>query len=243
MKRFSIFAALAVIAAGGASLASADDEAIEARLANLVPDMGNVAISETPIDGVKQVRIGGDIVYISDDGRFLIQGRMIDLDTQRDLTDTAMSGVRKEQLEGLNGEQFVTFGNDDAEHEILVFTDPDCGYCRRLHDQMSEYMEAGIKVHYLAYPRSGVGSGTYDKLVSVWCADDRQGAMDIAKAGNTPPRSTCDNPVSDHYQLGQSLGVTGTPSMVTFSGDMIPGYVPPSQLKERLDGLAEANAD
>lgn len=241
-KSFKLAAGLSVsgLMLAGAATAS-DYQAVEERLATLLPDTSQVVISETPVPGLLQVRIGGDIVYLSEDGRYLVQGNIVDMDTRTNLTDSALSDVRKEQLAGLNAEEFVTFGNSDAEFEVLVFTDPDCGYCRRLHDQMDAYEEAGIKVHYMAFPRAGVGSPTYDKLVSVWCAEDRQGAMDIAKAGRTPSPATCDNPITQQYQLGQSMGVTGTPSIITFDGDIIPGYVPPAQLRSRLEALAASN--
>jgi len=222
---------------------AADFEAVEARISALVPDMSQVLISETPMPGLLQVRVGGDIVYMSQDGRYLMQGRMIDMDTQVDLTDQAMSGIRKEQLTGLDSGEFVTFGDADAEYEVLVFTDPDCGYCRRLHEQIDAYLESGIRVNYMAFPRAGVGSPTYDKMVSIWCADDRQEAMDIAKAGGTPEPATCDNPVADQYQLGKSVGVTGTPSILTYDGDIIPGYVPPEQLRDRLQALNGSGQD
>lgn len=217
--------------------AAADFEAVEKRISGLVPDMSEVAISETPLPGVLQIRIGGDIVYMSEDGRYLMQGRVIDMDTQVDLTDQAMSGIRREQLADLDSGDFVTFGSDKADYEVLVFTDPDCGYCRRLHEQIDAYVESGIRVNYMAFPRAGIGSPTHEKMVSIWCADDRQGAMDIAKSGGTPEPATCDNPVAEQYQLGKSVGVTGTPSILTFNGDIIPGYVPPDQLRERLQSL------
>ncbi len=241
-KSFKLAVGLSVssLLVAGAAVAS-DYQAIEDRLAGLLQDTSQVVISETPVAGLVQVRIGGDIVYLSDDGRYLLQGNIVDMDTQVNLTDAALSDVRKEQLAALDAEQFVTFGNSDSEFEVLVFTDPDCGFCRRMHDQMDGYQEAGITVHYVAYPRAGVGSPTYDKLVSVWCAEDRNGAMDIAKEGRTPPRATCDNPVTEQFQLGQAMGVTGTPSIMTFDGDIIPGYVPPEQLRERLKTLAARN--
>jgi len=220
------------------ALTAQANEAIEERLASLVPDMNQVVIAETPIEGMMQVQIGSDVVYMSADGRFLMQGRLIDMDTQIDLTDQAKSGLRKDQLAALDPEGFVTFGDADSPYEILVFTDPDCGYCRRLHDQMDEYLEAGIQVHYMAFPRAGVGSESYNKLVSVWCADDRNAAMDIAKAGRTPPAKSCENPVDEQYRMGQALGVTGTPSILTYNGDIIPGYVPPEQLIGRLQALS-----
>jgi thiol:disulfide interchange protein DsbC len=220
------------------SVWASDFEAIETRLAEFVPDVSQVVIAETPLPGIMQIRIGGDIVYMSEDGRFLLQGRVIDMDTHTDLTDAAMSTVRKEQLAGLDNKNFVSFGNSDAEFDVLVFTDPDCGYCRRLHEQVEEYNAAGIRIHYMAFPRAGIGSQTYDKMVSVWCADDRQSAMDIAKAGGKPPEASCENPVTEQYQMGQTMGVTGTPSIMTFNGDIIPGYVPPTQLRERLKALS-----
>lgn len=223
-------------------VSAADDfRAIQERLGSLVPNVEDLIIAETPMPGLIQVRIGGDIIYMSEDGRYLVQGRVIDLETQRDLTESAMSAIRKEQLQALDSSDFVTFGNDNAEFEVLVFTDPDCGFCRRLHEKMDEYNALGIRIHYLAFPRAGEGSTTYNNMVSVWCAEDRQGAMDIAKLGQTPRAATCDNPVMDQYRLGQTLGVTGTPSLMTFDGDIIPGYVPPDQLRERLERYAAAN--
>lgn len=214
---------------------------IQQRLAGLVPNVQDLVLAETPMPGIVQVRIGSDIIYMSEDGRYLFQGRVIDLDTQRDLTEAALSSVRKERLQELDPSDFVTFGNDDAEFDLLVFTDPDCGFCRRLHEKMDEYNALGIRIHYLAFPRAGEGSPTYTNMVSIWCAEDRQGAMDVAKMGGTPRAATCDNPVMDQYRLGQSLGVTGTPSLMTFDGDIIPGYVPPEQLRERLENYAAAN--
>lgn len=237
-NKLSMAVALFAIAA----VASASDYGdIEERIQGLVAEIQELAVSETPVPGLKQVRVNNEIIYMSDDGRYLLQGRFIDLDTQIDLTDAARSGLRRERLANLDSSEFVSFGPEDAEYELLVFTDPDCGYCRRLHEQMAEYNSNGIRIHYMAFPRAGVGSNTYEKLVSVWCADDRQGAMDIAKAGQAPPKATCDNPVDEQYQLGQAVGVTGTPSMITFDGDIIPGYVPPEQLKARLESLNGAH--
>jgi thiol:disulfide interchange protein DsbC len=243
MKTFSLSGlALAVLLFAVTAMA-ADPAAIEERLSTLVPATAEVSIAETPVPGIMEVRIDSEILYMSDDGRYLFQGRVIDLDTQIDITDAAMAGVRKEQLAELDSDDFVTFGTEDADYDILVFTDPDCGFCRRLHEKMDEYLEQGIRINYLAFPRAGEGSQTYNKMVSVWCADDRQAAMDVAKTGGTPRAATCDNPVMDQYRLGQSLGVTGTPSLVTFDGDIIPGYVPPEQLRERLQALAAKNAE
>ncbi|HEY7907137.1 MAG TPA: DsbC family protein [Wenzhouxiangella sp.] len=243
-RRLSPFNWGLVIALTGLMLlttaAANDFEAVEARLATLVPDASAAIINETPVAGLLEVRLGGDVIYMTSDGQHLLQGRLIDLDTRADLTDAAKSEMRVEQLAALDPETFVSFGPDDAEHRVMVFTDPDCGYCRRLHEQVDGYIAQGIQINYLGFPRAGEGSATYDKLVSVWCAEDQHEAMDIAKTGGTLPKASCDNPVSDHYQLGQLMGVTGTPALMTFSGTLIPGYVPPEQLKSRLDQEAAA---
>lgn len=235
-----IIAALGIIIAPQAF--AADESAIEERVRGLVPEIETLAIAETPIPGVMEVQLNNEILYMSEDGRYLMQGRLIDLDTQKDLTDAAKTVVRREKLADLEADQMVSFGPENAEYELMVFTDTDCGYCRRLHEQIDAYNDEGIRINYLAFPRAGVGSKTFNTMVSVWCADDRQSAMNTAKGGNQPTEAKCDNPVEDQYRLGKALGVTGTPSMVTPAGDMIPGYVPPKQLRQRLDSLSQDQA-
>ena len=184
--------ALSVAMAASASEPSAVNDDITQRLQSLLPDMEGVSVSDTPMDGLFEVRIGSELVYISENGRYLVQGRLIDLDTQRDLTDASLSELRQDQLAALDRSGLISFGATDPVHQVLVFTDPDCGFCRRLHEQVEGYAEAGIQIQYLAFPRAGIGSTTYDTLVSVWCAEDRHAAMDIAKAGRRPPAATCD---------------------------------------------------
>jgi len=116
-----------------------------------------------------------------------------------------------------------------------VFTDIDCGYCRKLHADMDKYNAQGIRVRYLFYPRAGLRSESYRKAVSVWCADDRKAAMTAAKTGRPLPARSCVNPVADQYNLGRQLGVRGTPALVLEDGEIIPGYVPPDKLRTMLD--------
>ncbi|MDT8410458.1 MAG: DsbC family protein [Wenzhouxiangellaceae bacterium] len=221
-----------------------DYEEVRERLKTLVnSEAADIAIAETPIPGMLEVRIGSDILYVSEDARYLLQGRLVDLETRQDLTDQAMGEVRKELIAGLDDEQMIQYGQDDSDFDIIVFTDVDCGYCRRLHQQVDEYNDAGITVHYAAFPRAGLGSETFRKMNSVWCADDQQAAMDIAKSGGSPAPAECDSPVADQYQLGQSIGVTGTPALVTRDGDLIPGYVPPQDLRVRLQQIAKSRAE
>ena len=214
-----------------------DFDAVEAKIRALVPNAKTIAVSETPIEGLLQVQINSDIVYVTANGQYLLQGQIMDMETRANITDQAKSGIRLGLLNGLNMDEQITFAPENPKYELLVFTDIDCGYCRKLHSQIKEYNEEGIAIHYMAFPRAGVGSDSYDKFVSVWCADDQKTALTLAKNGTDPAPLKCPNPIADQYELGREVGVTGTPALVTADGTLIPGYMPPEQLRARLESL------
>lgn len=192
-------------------------------------------ISPSPVAGLYEVMLGARMFYVSGDGRYIISGRMTDLESGRDLTETKVSAARKKAIGEVGEKNMVIYGPADAEHTLTVFTDIDCGYCRKLHSEMGDYNEEGIRIRYLFYPRAGVESESANKAVAVWCADDRQKAMTQAKQGEKIPLKKCDNPVEDHYLLGRMVGVTGTPALVLEDGELVPGYIPPKRLKKLLD--------
>ena len=214
-----------------------ENSIVEEKIRNLVPNAQTIAISETPVSGILQVQINSDIVYVSSDAKYLLQGQIMELDTRINITDQAKSGIRQGLLVDLKKEEQISFAPEEPKYELLVFTDIDCGYCRKLHNQIAEYNEEGIAINYMAFPRAGLGSESYDKFVSVWCADDQQDALTLAKNGGEPEPKSCPNPIADQYNLGREIGVTGTPALVTSDGTLIPGYMPPAQLRERLESL------
>jgi thiol:disulfide interchange protein DsbC len=218
--------------------ADADFSNVEERIRMLAPQAKSIAISETPIEGLLMVQIGGDIVYATADGKYLVQGRVLDMHTLEDLTEGAKAEIRRDLLATADMATQITFAPEEAKYDLTVFTDIDCGYCRKLHAQINEYNQQGIAIHYMAFPRAGIGSHSYDKAVSVWCAGNQREAMTQAKLGAEPDPAQCDNPIEQQYELGRELGVTGTPSLLTADGQMIPGYVPPEKLRERLDQMA-----
>jgi thiol:disulfide interchange protein DsbC len=217
-------------------------DAVEDRIRTLAPKVKSIAISETPIENIVMVQVDGDIVYATADGQYLIQGSLMNMETRENLTDSAKSGIRKQIIESIDTSKQISFAPAEPEYELMVFTDIDCGYCRKLHAQIEQYNKDGIAINYMAFPRAGIGSRSYEKFVSVWCADDQQSALTLAKAGADPDPEQCDNPVAEQYQYGVELGVTGTPALLTADGDLIPGYVPPDQLKERLERMAAKHA-
>jgi len=218
--------------------ADVDTSKVEERFRSLAPHGESIAISETPIENLLMVQVGGEIYYSTPDGKYLVQGRLIDMDTREDLTETAKAELRRDLLAKADSKSQITFAPADTKYDLTVFTDIDCGYCRKLHAQIDEYNQQGIAIHYMAFPRAGIGSHSYEKAVSVWCASDQRDALTQAKLGAEPDPAQCDNPVEEQYELGRNIGVTGTPSLLTSEGRMIPGYVPPEQLRQRLDMMA-----
>jgi thiol:disulfide interchange protein DsbC len=192
-------------------------------------------VKPTPIPGIYEVISGSEILYLTEDGQFVFQGNIIDLEAQNNLTEVRRNDLRSDAVDAIEEKNMVVFAPDkEAQHMVTIFTDIDCGYCRKLHSEIADYMQKGIKVRYLMFPRAGLNSESYHKAVSVWCAEDRQEAMTRAKRGESVAPKKCPNPVQAQAELGQSLGVQGTPSIILESGQMIPGYVPAEQLAQML---------
>jgi len=204
---------------------------LQAALKETKPD----SITPTAIPGLYEVVLGGQVLYLSEDGRFAIQGDIVDLGSRANLTDERRGELRGKAIEAVGENNMVVFApQGPTKYTVTVFTDIDCGYCRKMHSQIADYNKEGIKIRYLWFPREGIGSEAYDKAVAVWCSDNRQEALTRAKRGEKVQSKTCDNPVQAQYELGQKLGVRGTPSLILESGEMLPGYVPPTQLAQML---------
>jgi thiol:disulfide interchange protein DsbC len=149
-----------------AAVAGDDFSMIEERFRTLAPNADLIAISETPIDGILQVQINGDIFYTSADGKYMFQGRIIDMDTREDLTEAAKAGLRQELMGKIDPTGQITFSPENPVYDLTVFTDIDCGYCRKLHAQVDEYNKQGIAIHYMSFPRAGKGKPSWEKAVS-----------------------------------------------------------------------------
>lgn len=192
-------------------------------------------IFESPIEGWYTIRKGAVIAYISADGRYLFQGDMIDLQDNSNLTEQARNDARIVMLSAVPDEDLIIFSPDNVQHSVSIFTDIDCTFCRRLHSQIDDYMDQGIEIRYFLYPRNGPTSPSWAKAENVWCADDRNEALTLAKLDKEFPTHTCDSSiVSNHYLIGQDVGLRGTPAIVLDDGTLFSGYLPPAQLKEAI---------
>ena len=209
---------------------------IRQAISRTLVDVEITRIKKSPIPGLYEVLIGPDLVYASEDGRFILQGDLIDLKQRRNRSEEIRSSVRSSMLEKLSNDEYIEYSPEKPMHTIYVFTDIDCGYCRRLHKDMPEINRRGIAVRYLAFPRAGLGSKTHKQMEAVWCADNRNKAMNEAKQGMRVTDKSCDNPVEQQFQLGRNIGVQGTPAIYTQDGQHLAGYLPPDKLVKALQG-------
>lgn len=215
--------------------ADADTDKFKQKLASLLPDFTIDEVKTSPIDGMYEVTVSGDTVLISADGKYLLTGDLIEVATRTNLSEKKRGKKILSAIEKTGEKDMIVMGPANAKHTITVFTDVDCPYCAKLHNEVPQLTKAGIKVRYLLYPRSGVNSETYKRSVAVWCAKDRIKAVGIAKSGGALDMKTCDNPVASNFKLGQSLGINGTPTIILDSGQVLPGYVPADKLVASLE--------
>jgi thiol:disulfide interchange protein DsbC len=223
-----------------ASAGEAEDVAnIKKVLSTLMPQATPDSIKPAAFPGMYEAIYGPQVIYVSADGRYMLEGDLYDLKNRTNLTETKRRAGRAKVINAIDEKSMIVFApeKDKVKYVITAFTDVDCGYCRKLHKQIKEYNDLGIEMRYLAYPRSGVNTPSYFKAVSVWCSADRRKAMTEAKSGAKMEKKDCDNPVKAHMAAAKEVGVSGTPTLVLETGQVIPGYVEPKRLLQILDQL------
>jgi thiol:disulfide interchange protein DsbC len=238
MKRFHLLLLIAAFGVAGAAEQPAKSDP-RAAIAAKFPGTKPEDVRPSPVSGVWEVPMGADMAYVSADGRYIFAGDLYEIDTRTNLTEANRAAGRTRTLARLDERDMIIFGSASARHTITVFTDVDCGYCRKLHSEIDQITKLGVRVRYLAYPRSGPGGADWRKMEAVWCAPDRKTAITQAKQGHPVDGPTCgETPVARQFALGEDFGVRGTPAIFTASGEYIGGYLPPQQLKRRLDELS-----
>lgn len=220
-----------------AAITPAVEKRLTDKLHSLFSEADISAISLTPISGIYEVVLDqGYVIYVTKDGNYAFEGNLMDLEKQENLTQARRAGLRAEVLKGLAADSMIEFAPEQVKNTVYAFTDIDCGYCRRMHNEVDTLNEAGIAVRYLAYPRGGIGSESFKKTVSVWCAKDKKKALTEAKLGRKVEPEKCENPVAEQFALGQRMGIRGTPAVFLEDGKQIGGYVPASQIIKFFDG-------
>lgn len=224
---------------GEKSVAPEMEARIRSALLNMNPNLVPDFIGPSVVPGYQEVIVSGQAVFVTDDGRYLIQG-LIDLRDKRDIAlYGALPSLRRQALAETPADERIVFAPDGpVKHTVAVFTDVECGFCQKLHQDIAEYNKLGISVEYLAFPRAGTTSPDAAKMASVWCSPDRRKALTDAKKGLSVPTIKCDNPVAKQHALGRRVGLQGTPMIINADGVALPGYMPPADLLKTLDELA-----
>ena len=214
---------------------NADEAAIRQAMSTSMPSVKVDSVKPAVVKGLFEVVVGANIYYVSEDGKYLLQGRLVDVAARKDLTEEKLNVTRKLAIEKMGQANMIVFKPKITKYTVTIFTDIDCGYCRKLHSEIDQYLAQGITIQYLFFPRAGKGSDSYNKAVSVWCAEDRNAALTAAKKDQKLPEKTCDNPIDKHMQLAAEFDVKGTPMIISENGNVYPGYLPAKQLVEALE--------
>ena len=234
--------ACALLVSPGA-LAQGDEEELEQvreTVSGLFEEIEPQHVMASPVEGWYMIRKGAVVAYISADGRYLLQGDLIDLDLQVNLSEASRDEARRVMMSEIPQNHMIIFSPDEVKYSVSIFTDVDCTYCRRLHSQINEYLAEGIEVRYLLYPRNGPRSTSWVTAEQVWCSDNRQEALTAAKLDQKFQTRDCDaSMISTHYLMGQDVGLQGTPAIVFENGQLVSGYVPAQRLSEQLAASAQ----
>tara|TARA_Y100001970_G_C14235089_1_gene861327 strand:+ start:1239 stop:1946 length:708 start_codon:yes stop_codon:yes gene_type:complete len=232
---FRLFFLILIFFATSAIANDALKKEFQKSLSRLSSDFEISDVKETPIKGIYQVTIGPDVIYMSRDGNYVLKGEILDIGNRRNLTEDFHAQKRINLLNTIADSEYIEFSSTKTKNHIYVFTDVDCGYCRKLHRDVPELNSMGIAVRYLAYPRAGVDSIIGEEMRNVWCAENRQKALTTSKNRQPIEVKICDAPIARHHALGRELGVTGTPAIFLENGRKLPGYIPPDELYEQIN--------
>ena len=219
--------------------ASSDEQIIRSSIEKILPTGSQIeSIQKSSITGLYAVYYGElEPIYVTEDGNFFIYGNIfkINKDSISNITDIEIAQRRTLILSNLESIELISFKSSNEEHVVTVFTDVDCGYCRKLHNEIKEYNKLGITINYAAFPRSGLGTDSFTKMVSAWCSENKTLSLTKLKNNKEVDTNFCDKqPVSKHYAIGNKLGVTGTPAIFSSDGRLFPGYLSPEDLLIRL---------
>jgi len=204
---------------------------VRARVVAKLPGAKAEDVQASPIPGLYEVTVGGMILYVSSDGRYLVSGSMYDVESQTNLTASRRNSARAQALAAAKPSDMIIFSPPNPKATVTVFTDVDCGFCRKFHTQIADINKAGVQVRYMMFPRSGPGTESWRKAEAVWCSKDRKDALTRAKAGEDLKVKPCDSKsVQAQYDLGENLGIEGTPAIFTQEGEYIGGFMTAAQL-------------
>lgn len=237
MQKLTQWVSFGLVCASLMAQADPAEQQLRDRLKASMPDAKVTSVRPSPVSGLYEVMMGPTVLYMSADGRYAFRGDIFDLQGHANITSKRRTEARQAAFK-VAEKGAIEFAPADGKiaHTLYVFTDVDCGYCRKMHGEVGKLNAAGIDVKYFAFPRTGLNSDSFNKAVTVWCSDDKKQALTLAKQGQDLAAKTCPNPVASQYELGQSMGVHGTPAVFLEDGHELGGYVPAAELIKMFAG-------
>jgi thiol:disulfide interchange protein DsbC len=242
-NKFLPVVALIAIAAS-AHAEGSGEKAVRDAMHSLLPMTKIDEVVKSDMPGFYEVLVSGQVVYVSADGKYLLQGNLYNVAQKKDLTAVRVATMREQALQRLPDAKKMVFSPEHPKHTVTVFTDVDCPYCRQFHKQIVEFNRQGIAVKYVLFPLD-IHPGADKKAVAVWCAADRNTAYTAAMNGQDPGAGTCaNNPVSETKALAIAIGINGTPTVLAEDGSQVDlGKAgTPAAMAAELDRLAAAAA-
>ena len=199
----------------------------------------------TPIDDVRpsavpglfEVTSGKNVYYVEKTLRYALFGGIIDTQTGVNLTDERVQSISKVDVKNLPLQNSITMGS--GKKNLYIFSDPDCPFCRKLHPELAKLKN--VTIHEFLYPIKELHPGAFYHAVAIWCAKDRKKALDDVFSDKQIEDAVCENPIGDTVKLGQSLGISGTPTLIFDDGSIQVGYMESEKLQARLDGKPQSN--
>ena len=230
---FAIVAFIFLIAGNTFALDDETKNKINSVLSEKIPELKVEELKDTPIAGISEINSGSEVYYITNDAKYIFFGELIDLNQDKknwDITEQARKKNRIKLLDNTNQNGMIIFKPEEVKASVTIFTDIDCGYCRKMHKEIQAINDLGIEVRYLLFPRTGPNTSSFDKAISVWCAKDRNNALTQAKLGEDVEQKSCEHEIKSHFDLGVKIGIRGTPTLIFEDGTMMPSYLPPERL-------------
>jgi len=226
---------LMFLLAASISSAYAGEAEIKSTLQKKLPQIGQInSVSKAPVPGLYEVVTQDHLFYTDDKAQFLIDGAVYDLKNMRNLTEERSRKLFALDFNQLPLELAVKKVKGNGERKLAIFTDPNCGFCKKLEKELKQI--DNVTLYQFMYP---VFPGSEEKVHAVWCSKDRAKAWDdLMQNDITPPTGTCDAPTAKVLALGRKLKVNGTPALVFADGTMNPGYLPAAELEKALTAAA-----
>jgi len=237
--RNKLLMASALLSISFMASAESTEERIKQQISKIDQRIPVVSVTPAKMAGLYEVELGtGETIFADANGEYFLLGQLYQLTDEKgfvNLSEQKANGQRQAEMAKVPEKDLVTFKAEGVEKaSVFVFTDVDCPYCRKLHEEVPKLQSMGISVSYLAFPRQGPGSPAHKKMSDIWCSTNRTEAMTQSKQGKDLDVESCENPVLKQYAVGQKVGVTGTPAIITSEGQLLPGYMPAERLAAAL---------